>query len=176
MPSTQPWTPTYDFSQGGYNGVALQAQLEALAANLADQDAALDVPIRADDTLSDGIVRLRNLHPEVKDTLSGINYLEGVQVVATTNQATAGLLTIDGVTLTAGQRVLLTAQTTPTQNGLWVTSSPRCPVTPTLTPGGNSSGVRPGNALTGACGLSRPGRSPMARSPRTKSRRTRLPS
>lgn len=41
-------------------------------------------------------------------------------VVATANSALTGLLTIDGVTLTDGQRVLLTGQTTASQNGPWL--------------------------------------------------------
>lgn len=55
---------------------------------------------------------------------SGLNVHAAVVVVSTTNQATlSGLLTIDGVTLTAGQRVLLVGQTTASQNGLWVAGS-----------------------------------------------------
>lgn len=40
-------------------------------------------------------------------------------VVATTNQALSALPTVDGVTLTAGQAILLTGQTAGSQNGLW---------------------------------------------------------
>jgi hypothetical protein len=40
-------------------------------------------------------------------------------VVSTSNQALSGLPTVDGVTLTDGQTILLTAQTTGSQNGLW---------------------------------------------------------
>ncbi len=39
--------------------------------------------------------------------------------LADTNQALTGLPTIDGVSPTAGQRVLLTGQTAPAENGLW---------------------------------------------------------
>lgn len=44
-----------------------------------------------------------------------------VQVVATTNQSLSGLPTIDGVTLTNNARLLLIAQNTSSQNGLWIT-------------------------------------------------------
>jgi hypothetical protein len=46
-----------------------------------------------------------------------------VQVVATTNQSTTGLPTIDSVALTNNARVLLVAQSTASQNGIWVTAS-----------------------------------------------------
>lgn len=42
--------------------------------------------------------------------------------VAATNQALVGEPTIDGVVTSTGDRVLLTGQTDPTQNGLWVVS------------------------------------------------------
>lgn len=49
---------------------------------------------------------------------------ESVKAVATTNQTLTGLTpAIDGVTLTAGARVLLTAQTTGTQNGIYVVAA-----------------------------------------------------
>lgn len=55
---------------------------------------------------------------------AGIGGVADARVVATTNQGTlSGLLTIDGVTLVAGDIVLLTAQTTGSQNGLWTASA-----------------------------------------------------
>lgn len=45
------------------------------------------------------------------------------RVTATANVAIAGLLTIDGVTLVDGDRVLLVAQSTGAQNGPWVAHS-----------------------------------------------------
>lgn len=54
---------------------------------------------------------------------SGLQPKSPAVVVATTNQTLSGLPTIDGVTLTSGQRVLLTAQTTSSQNGLWDVAS-----------------------------------------------------
>lgn len=46
-----------------------------------------------------------------------------VQVVATSNQSLTGLPTIDGVTLTNSARLLLTGQSTTSQNGLWITAA-----------------------------------------------------
>jgi hypothetical protein len=50
---------------------------------------------------------------------------QACRVVSTSNinTSTAGLATIDGVALQAGDRVLLVGQTTATQNGIWVASS-----------------------------------------------------
>jgi hypothetical protein len=50
---------------------------------------------------------------------------QAVRVVSTANVAvgTGTLLTIDGVTLVAGDRVLLTGQTTTTENGIWVAAT-----------------------------------------------------
>lgn len=47
----------------------------------------------------------------------------GAKVVAVANSAVTGLITVDGYTLLAGDVVLLTAQTTPSQNGPWVAAS-----------------------------------------------------
>ncbi len=44
-------------------------------------------------------------------------------VVSTANETLSGLSTIDGVSLAANDRVLLTAQTNPVENGLWLAQS-----------------------------------------------------
>jgi hypothetical protein len=49
--------------------------------------------------------------------------LRFARVLAVANSALTGLLTIDGVTLAAGDIVLLTAQTTGSQNGFWTVAS-----------------------------------------------------
>lgn len=55
---------------------------------------------------------------------NGLTFHKACRVVASTNQATlSGLLTIDGVTLAAGDRVLLVGQTTASQNGPWVAAA-----------------------------------------------------
>lgn len=60
----------------------------------------------------------------VQSAAAGIVSKQAVRVVSTTNQATiSGLLTIDGITLVAGDRVLLQNQTTATQNGPYIVSS-----------------------------------------------------
>jgi cytoskeletal protein CcmA (bactofilin family) len=61
----------------------------------------------------------------VDGVAQGLDIKQSVRVVSTTNVAiaTGGLLTIDGVTLVAGNRVLLTGQTTGTENGIYVAAS-----------------------------------------------------
>jgi len=53
--------------------------------------------------------------------VNGLTFKTSVRVIGTANVnvATGTLLTIDGVTLNANDRVLLTGQTTASQNGLW---------------------------------------------------------
>lgn len=61
---------------------------------------------------------------QVQSSAAGIVSKPSCRVVATTNVATlSGLLTIDGQTLVAGDRVLLVGQTTTTQNGPYVAAS-----------------------------------------------------
>jgi hypothetical protein len=58
---------------------------------------------------------------QVQSAAAGISSKDPVQAVATANVTSlSGTTTIDGVSLVAGNRVLLTAQTTASQNGPWV--------------------------------------------------------
>lgn len=136
MPSTQPYVPSFDFPtdpspQRLINDVALQAQLQAISANIAQLLIDLGVSIRDDNTLTDKLVRLRNLHPELETYLraavegtiatNAMDYRKLVRVVATENiESFYGLQQIDGVLPDNGDRVLLTAQGDPAQNGLWI--------------------------------------------------------
>ena len=61
---------------------------------------------------------------QVNASAAGISLQPPVECVSVANQSTlSGLLTIDGITLTAGQRVLLVGQTTATENGVYIASS-----------------------------------------------------
>lgn len=59
----------------------------------------------------------------VTDTKGSLANKPAVTVVATTNQTLSGLPTIDGVTVVDGSIALLSAQSTGSQNGPWVTHS-----------------------------------------------------
>lgn len=57
------------------------------------------------------------------NALAGIDAKASVRVVSTSNVALSGLATIDGIVLVAGDRVLLSAQTTASQNGVYVAAA-----------------------------------------------------
>lgn len=59
----------------------------------------------------------------ITETLSSLATKPAVTVVATTNQALTGTPTIDGQATAAGSLILLTAQSTPSQNGPWVAAA-----------------------------------------------------
>lgn len=59
----------------------------------------------------------------VTDTKGSLAVKPAVTVVATTNQALTGTPTIDGVATAVGSVILLTAQSTPFQNGPWVAAA-----------------------------------------------------
>lgn len=135
MPSTQPYSPTFNFPsdpapQRQVNDVALQAQFQLIASNIASLIAALGVSIRDDNTLTDELVRLRNLHPELKtyidSALSGtiatqsLDYRYPVRAASTANVVNLfGAQVIDGVALVSGDFLLLKNQTISNQNGLF---------------------------------------------------------
>lgn len=61
---------------------------------------------------------------QISQAQSGVKAVKDpVRVLAATNIALTGLQTIDGVTLDAGDRVALTGQTTPSQNGIYTAQS-----------------------------------------------------
>lgn len=59
----------------------------------------------------------------VDATAQGLSVKLSVAAAAVANVALSGTQTIDGVALSAGQRVLLTGQTTASQNGIWTVAS-----------------------------------------------------
>ena len=136
MPSTAPYVPQHQFgtdtaAQDQIDAAALDTELRLISANIAAILNALGVSIRDDDTLTDLLVRIRNLHPELstylQSAISGtiatqsLNYHYPVVAATTANVVTPyGLQTIDGVALAEGDRVLLKDQTIANQNGIWV--------------------------------------------------------
>ena len=77
-----------------------------------------------DPTLAQDAATMNWVTGQVQSAAAGISSKDPVRAVAITNQATmSGVATIDGVSLVAGDRVLLTAQTTGSQNGPWIIQS-----------------------------------------------------
>jgi hypothetical protein len=56
----------------------------------------------------------------VDANVQGLDPKESVRALADSNVVLTGTQTIDGVSLAAGERVLLTGQTTPSENGIWL--------------------------------------------------------
>lgn len=61
-------------------------------------------------------------HPQYQLAVD-LSWKKSVRVAATTNTTRSGPQTVDGVSTTIGDRVLLTGQTTPSQNGVWVVAA-----------------------------------------------------
>lgn len=57
---------------------------------------------------------------QVQNLVNGNEWKVSVRAATTGNVALTGLQTIDGVTLAAGERVLVRANTAPAENGIWV--------------------------------------------------------
>jgi hypothetical protein len=59
----------------------------------------------------------------VDGLIAGLAWKDTVRVANTINQALSGLITVDGVALAAGDRVLMKAQTTTSENGIWIAAT-----------------------------------------------------
>lgn len=69
---------------------------------------------------SNDAARIVDVEAAVQSAAAGIDSKASVRVVATANVVLTGLQTIDGITLVTKDRVLLTGQTTSSQNGVYV--------------------------------------------------------
>lgn len=87
----------------------------------------------------------------------GMDFKEHVDIVALANVTIAGPgANINGRAMVAGDRVLLTNQTTPSQNGLWVWNAAAAPMTrPADSPTGNTGAVVAGTIVEGYNGATR---------------------
>lgn len=136
MPSTQPPALNHSFNedpapQEMVNAAALDTQLRIIVSSIAALINDLKVSIRDDNTLSDALVRIRNLHPELSTYLDSrltgtvltqnVTYLTPVKCATTANLAAlVSNPLIDGVTLFENDRVLVKDQINKAQNGVWI--------------------------------------------------------
>jgi Pectate lyase superfamily protein len=117
----------------------LDTALGNLASTINSEIAERQRTVRDGSGLAPQVVRFPSLHPEITALLTagGLIPLQSASVCGLTNQAAlSGLLTIDGYTLIAADRILLTGQTNPLQNGLWVAAA--------------GAWTRPADSVTGA--------------------------
>lgn len=136
MTSVSPYTPSFHFPSDPaplrkINDLKLQAELHAISEFAHDLTTALQRVIRDDDTLVDQLVRLRNLHPELlawfvshlegTQATQSIKYTYPVRAVSTSNILNlANSVTVDGVAMVTGDRLLVAGQTDETQNGIYI--------------------------------------------------------
>lgn len=59
----------------------------------------------------------------VDNLVTGLDFKQSVRAISTTNITLSGAQTIDGVALVAGDRILVTGQTTATANGIYVVAA-----------------------------------------------------
>lgn len=74
----------------------------------------LGMPQQASDAATKGYI---------DNVAQGITQIPSVRALANSNQALTGLPSVDGVTLVAGDRLLLVAQSNAVQNGVWTVAS-----------------------------------------------------
>ena len=112
-------------SDARQNGVWIAAA--GAWARAATENEGLEFPVGSSWFVNEGsayrgsLWRLQNTDPIVTNTslINIARYRDPVRAVATTNRTRSGLQTVDGVSLVGGDRVLLTAQSTPSENGVY---------------------------------------------------------
>lgn len=131
MPAPAPYVPTYDFASDAapvnkINAAALQQQLALIGSADTHTSEYLRTALRPDGTLTDALVRVRNLHAElvtyIQSAISGtiatralVYRLPVKQAIVVNHASFIGIQTF-----LHGDRLLLVAQTNAVDNGLWI--------------------------------------------------------
>lgn len=113
-------------AQDRVDSAKLQTQVADIKDKLNEQLDVLDGLTRDDDTLRDQLIRLRMCHPELIAALAAASAWQAktnARVATVANITLTGALTTDGVALADGDRVLVTGQALPKQNGLYVVNT-----------------------------------------------------
>ena len=107
------------------NAAALDTQLANLASTVNSEITERQRTVRDGSGLAAQVVTYASLHPQVSALLvaGGVIPKQAVSTIGLSNSGITGLLTIDGYTLLANDRILLTAQTNTLENGIWVAAA-----------------------------------------------------
>ena len=107
------------------NAAQLDTQLANLASTVNAEILERQRTVRDGSGLAAQVVTYASLHPQVSALLvaGGVIPKQAVSTIGLSNSGITGLLTIDGYTLLANDRVLLTAQTNTLENGIWVAAA-----------------------------------------------------
>ena len=103
------------------NGVQLTSSATEL--NLLDGITAIDTDLSTTVGTHTTLVSALAAKTYIDNTRSGLEVKDSVVVATTANITLSGTQTIDGIAVTAGQRVLVKDQTTASQNGIYVVSA-----------------------------------------------------
>jgi hypothetical protein len=111
----------------------LDSQFQTTKAKVNELLVALAVSIRDDNTLSDQLVRIRNLHPELSTLIgskTGWQPKANARVASPVDVTIAAPgATLDGVTMAVNDRFIAPAQTLPAQCGIYVWNGAAVPAT-----------------------------------------------
>jgi len=91
--------------------------------NLLDGITAIDTDLSSTAATHTTLVSALAAKTYIDNTRSGLEVKDSVVVATTANITLSGTQTIDGIAVTAGQRVLVKDQTTASQNGIYVVSA-----------------------------------------------------
>lgn len=100
----------------------LSSDISNVASDFAAADLALESSLTQDFQDADNTV-LSTLRSEIAAAAQGLDVKESVRVATTENITLSGAQTIDGVSVVAGDRVLVKNQTTASENGIYVAAS-----------------------------------------------------
>jgi hypothetical protein len=101
----------------------VQVTSSATELNLLDGITAIDTDLSTTAGTHTTLVSALAAKTYIDNTRSGLEVKDSVVVATTANITLSGTQTIDGIAVTAGQRVLVKDQTTASQNGIYVVSA-----------------------------------------------------
>ena len=107
----------------GTSGSEVAVSATATELNLLDGITAIDTDLSSTAATHTTLVSALAAKTYIDNTRSGLEVKDSVVVATTANITLSGTQTIDGIAVTAGQRVLVKDQTTATGNGIYIVSA-----------------------------------------------------